>query len=218
MIYSNNRKLSLSGWLQERKPDVYSSSLCLQKFLFFYEVFSKTEENKADFDHLRGYIRGPVFSNVYGDYTKERQAFNCEAEKEYQEHGDDINGKRAERAAFLVSSLSEKELSELTHRFHIWNAKKEQIMSGWPQVTLEEADFNREDRELTENLKEMYPDELITGSQIIAANSTRFVFSIEDAKNLTEQHMDTLSQLAERGGLHNPVFVEIDETGGLLID
>ena len=72
MINSDDRKLELSGWLMENDEDSYNDPLKLQKFLFFYESFSKANGKPADFDYLRGYKNGPVFSSVYGDYTKER--------------------------------------------------------------------------------------------------------------------------------------------------
>ena len=81
MINSNTRKLTLSGWLRKNNPREYDSPLKLQKFLLFYELLSKTAGEQADFDHLRGYKRGPVFSNVWGDYTKERISFNEAVEK-----------------------------------------------------------------------------------------------------------------------------------------
>ncbi len=46
------------------------------KFLLFYEAFAKTFGEQPDFSHLRGYKKGPVFSNVWGDYTKERASFD----------------------------------------------------------------------------------------------------------------------------------------------
>lgn len=42
-IYSNNRKLFLSGWLKANCPAAYSDSLKFQKFLFPYESFSKAD-------------------------------------------------------------------------------------------------------------------------------------------------------------------------------
>ena len=38
MIYSNERKLCLSGWLKENSEKSYSKSLKPQKFLLLYEA------------------------------------------------------------------------------------------------------------------------------------------------------------------------------------
>lgn len=83
MIYSNEHKLYLSGWFKENSEKEYSIPLKLQKFLFFYEAFTKADGENPDFDHLRGYINGPVFSNVWGDYSKNRNEFDKEATRQY---------------------------------------------------------------------------------------------------------------------------------------
>ena len=72
MLYSNSRKLLLSGWLQKHDAPAYCSPLRLQKYLFLYEAFSKVAQDHADFSRLKGYKRGPVFSPVWEDYTKNR--------------------------------------------------------------------------------------------------------------------------------------------------
>lgn len=52
MIYSNDRKRCLSGWLHQNSRAAYNTALKLQKFLLFYECFSKVSGEKADFGHL----------------------------------------------------------------------------------------------------------------------------------------------------------------------
>ena len=45
-----------------------------------------------------------------------------------------------------------------------------------------------------------------------------FVFSKTDSKKLTEEHFDALMTLAKQEDLHNPVYVDVDEEGRLLVD
>ena len=45
-----------------------------------------------------------------------------------------------------------------------------------------------------------------------------FVFTKTDAQHLTEEHFDILLALAENEELHNPVFVDIDDEGRLIVD
>lgn len=68
MIYSNERKRCLCGWLHQNSRKAYDTALKLQKFLHFYECFSKVFGEKADFGHLRGYKRGSVFVR-FGEIT-----------------------------------------------------------------------------------------------------------------------------------------------------
>lgn len=218
MINSDGRKLSLSGWLKQNYENEYNTPLKLQKFLLFYESFSKVDGEEPEFEHLKGYKRGPVFSQVWGDYTKEREAFNLAAEESLASGRFQINEDRAKKSAFVVSTLSEAELSDLTHNMNLWNAKKERILSGEYQVALEEKDFNEADFDLIRSLEEMYPIELIDNSSVISLDNHYFVFRNEDRVNLTEAHFDLLETLANTEKLHNPIYVELDEEGRLLVD
>lgn len=218
MISSNSRKLLLSGWLMENGKSEYDSPLRLQKFLLFYEAFTKVSGETADFSNLKGYKRGPVFSNVWGDYTYERPAFDAAAKKEYAAPHEPINTERAKKSQFIVSVLSERELSEFTHKLNLWKSKKPRIMQGERQVPLYESDFSEDDAHMIRLLDQMYPASMIDNSHVIALDNHYFVFSKQDAKRLTEQHFDTLSALSETETLMNPVFVEMDEKGCLIVD
>ena len=218
MIYSNERKLCLSGWFKENSEKSYSKSLKLQKFLLLYEAFAKTSGEKTDFSHLRGYKKGPVFSNVWGDYTKERTAFDTAAMKTYEAKKDRVNETRAKKCGYIVETMTEEELSELTHKMNLWNSKKARIMSGEYNVNLDEKDFNEDDKKMIQLLDSMYPIEMIENSIVVDLDKNYFVFSKEDSVKLTEEHFDTLMLLSERETLHNPVYVDIDSEGRLLID
>lgn len=218
MLYSNDRKLSLSGWLQQNYNVAYCSPLRLQKFLFLYEAFSKVDHDTVDFSRLKGYKRGPVFSPVWGDYTKDRSEFDMKALEKYNAEKDKIDDLRAQRAGFIVSSLSENELSALTHQFNIWNAKRQRIMEGEQQVELDESDFREADYAITQTLEQIYPAEVVQNCGIITEGETYFVFSKEDIGRLTEQHFDIMAMLSDQGDLHNPVYVKIDDKGRLCVD
>ncbi len=218
MVNSNARKLLLSGWLKKNGLPAYNSPLKLQKFLLFYEAFAKASNETADFSHLKGYKRGPVFSNVWGDYTYERTAFDKAAEAEYVTSHNTINEEFARKSHFLVSILSENELSMLTHKLNLWKAKENQIADGWYQVDLSESDFNDDDTRIIKSLMKMYPLSMIENSSIIGIDNHFFVFSKQDSERLSERHFDILCELAENENLQNPIYVELDENGRLIVD
>ena len=220
MVYSNMRKRCLSGWLRNNYFSAYESPIKLQKFLFFYEAFSKVRNESVDFSSLKGYKRGPIFSQVWGDYTKERKAFDMCVDDAYANEykNQNINDELAEKSAFLVCTLSQKELSELSHKMHIWNVKESRIMAGEQQVPLEEDDFNAEDAQLIRLLDSMYPLSMIKESKIIVVNDYYFVLKKEDIPKLTEAHYDVLDSLTETEELMNPVYVDIDEEGRLIVN
>lgn len=218
MLNSTPRKLLLSGWLHANSPKEYYNPLKLQKFLFFYEAFSKTEDKKYEFSSLKGYVNGPVFSNVWGDYTYNNASFCIEASKHYQMNSINIDLPIASRSSFLVSIMSEKELSHLTHTMDIWKAKKELINKGLKHVELDEKDFSSNDNATMKLLKNMYPDELIKNTIVININHCYFLFRKFDIPKLTTAHHDALNAISESEDLSNPIFVEIDERGCLIID
>ncbi len=218
MIYSNERKLSLSGWLMKNNFTSYETPLKLQKFLLFYEALTKVSGESPDFSHLRGYKKGPVFSNVWGDYTKERASFNAAAQSAYDKNVESINVERAKKCAFIVGTMTEQELSDLTHQMNLWKSKENRIMSGEYQVDLDESDFNYSDEQLISTLNTICSTDMIESSTIIPLDKKYFVFSKSDAELLTEKHFDVLLTLSENEELHNPVFVEFDDEGRLLID
>lgn len=218
MVYSSERKLCLSGWLKANNKAEYDTPLKLQKFLLFYEAFSKTAGEASEFDHLRGYKRGPVFSTVWGDYTKEKQMFENTADKTYELMGDMINIARAKKSAFIVKTLTETELSELTHKMNIWKSKEDRIARGERQVALDEKDFNDSDAKIMKTLDAIYSDEMVENSKVMQLDKHYFVFRKNDITKLTEEHFDTLLTLTEKETLINPVYVEIDEEGRLVVD
>jgi len=218
MIYSNERKLSLSAWLKNNNPQEYASPLKLQKFLFLYEAFTKTAGEQADFERLRGYRNGPVFSTVWGDYTKERDAFELKAEESLKTNKEKINIDRAKQCGFIAAVQTERELSELTHGMNIWQARKDLIERGVSQVPLYEKDFNQSDYDFIKTLGSMFPINMIEASSIIRIDEVYFVIDKQKLQELTEEHYDALSIIAHEKELHNPVYLELEEDGRLLID
>lgn len=219
MIYSNPRKKALSGWFFKHSNEIGGKRLRLQKFLFFYEMFSKLENDAPDFHRLRGYVNGPVFSPVLGDYNNEPSMFVNESIRTYEDHDFTIDIDRAKLSAFLVNIMNENELSDFTHSFNIWAAKQYEIeIQGIMQQDLYESDISSEDLEKLNTLKKMYPLELINEYSILEYPNKRFLISREEQEFLKEEHSEVLVNLDLNETLHNPVFLEIDEEGVLLVD
>ncbi|MGZ9428705.1 hypothetical protein [Mycoplasma sp. 1012] len=218
-IFSNQRKLILSGWLKENDINSYNNPLKLQKFLLFYELLSKIAQEKADFTYLKGYPKGPVFSNVYNDYKKNILIFNKIIEETYNNNKDKVDNDRALKCSFIVKTSTEQELSELTHELNLWKAKEELINKKEKNIILEEKDFNYEDQKLIKTISGIFPIEQIKNSEIIHIKEKYFVFSKQDFHNLTEKQKEILEEVANSDELYNPVYVEIDEEdGGLIFD
>ncbi|CCQ94404.1 conserved hypothetical protein [[Clostridium] ultunense Esp] len=218
MLYSSFRKKAISGWLKKHQPTDFSSSLKLQKFLFFYEVLSKIEKDESEFQSLRGYKNGPVFSDVYGDYTYENGEFLKGIEQAYAKKPDQVNEERAKLAGFLVSILNEVELSNLTHKFNIWKAKENEIKRGIKNVPLHEEDLSKEDEDLMLSLRNTYPTDYIDSVKVIQISGKSFVIHKEDIPKLTDDTKSVFISLADEDDLQNPVYVSVAEDGVVLVD
>ena len=192
---------------------------CFQKFLFFYESASKVAKKEYDFYKLRGYKNGPVFSQVWGDYTKERTLFDNEATKQYTENGSEIiDLTLADKIGCFIKTCTEDELSGITHSMNIWRSKRDRILSGEYQVDLEDKDFTSDDAEIINNIVSAYSKEFIQNVKVLPIKNKIFLLSKKNAAVLTPVQMDTLQELANESSLENPVYVNIDESGRLLVD
>lgn len=221
MINSEDRKLVLSGWLKNNDNISYNIALKLQKFLFFYECACKVKNKKYSFYNLKGYKNGPVFSAVWGDYTKERNEFDKIADDLYQAKGEKvIDNEIIRKIDFFIKTCNEKELSDITHKMNIWKSKEQNIQAGEYQVQLDEGDFNSNDFNLVNTILNVNSLDMINESAVIQISDTVFILSKEDANNLAPTQMDVLQELARTESLENPVYVSVDhdEKGRLLID
>ena len=218
MLNSSIRKKTLSGWLRKYHEKEFLSPLKLQKFLFFYEALSKTEKDDSEFKKLKGYINGPVFSDVYGEYVYEKADFVKEINKAFRENTKLVDNARAKFAGFLVSILNEEELSSLTHEFNIWKAKENDIKSGVKEVSLYERDFNKKDAELLTSMKNMYPTDYIDSVQVIEISGKSFILNKDDIPNLNNESKSVFISLANESSLQNPVYISISDDGVVLVD
>lgn len=220
MIYSNTRKKTLSGWFKENNDKSFNSPLKLQKFLFLYETMSKAEGLEYDLSNLKGYERGPVFSSVWGDYTKDRSEFLSEIENSYKENKKIINESIAKWSSFMTKIYNEQELSELTHRMNIWKVKEKRINSREYQVSLSESDFIESDSEMLKKLKKNFSEDVIENSETLEIKDKIFLFSKKNYESFEAEHFDLLNELVEQHSdeIFNPIYVEIDEDGVLLVD
>lgn len=215
VLNSSKRKLKLSQWLFSNQTEEFYYPLKLQKFLFFYEAFTKLDDDGANFSYLRAYKNGPVFSDVYGDYTHQKEVFLHEMEN--ADFDAELNEERMKLAGFLVKILNEDELSDLTHELDAWKVKEREI-GLYPNVSMYERDFSSQDFHLLSMLREMYPMELINRLEVISIGDKNFLISKKDMDRLGEEQDGILMNLSDQEGLHNPVYVSVDEDGVLMID
>lgn len=214
MTYSSERKKALVGWTVNNAG--FTSNVQHQKFLFFYELFSKIDGDDYELDGLRGYKNGPVFSAVYGD-DKYDNNFKAECGKQFQARSHLVNESRAKLAKFLVKCLGNK-LSEFTHEMDIWAAKRAEIERGERQVPLSESDFTENDANMLRDIELAYPESYIDSVETYSVNGKTFVYFKSDKERLTDEVRDTLYEVSLDPEFDSPVYISFSETGVLLLD
>ena len=129
MMFSDDRKFALSGWLQVHERELYNRRYKLQIFLILYEFFSEIENDESDLNFLFGIEKGPVFGAVWTDYGKICDAFHINSKSFYEDKVININENRARRCAFIVQTLTEEEWSSLMKKLNIYKAKESEILN-----------------------------------------------------------------------------------------
>ena len=213
VLNTSNSMLDKIAWLNKQEDIAKFSKLQLQKFLFLYEMFQFAEKKDSDFSYLKAYKNGPVFSNFYGDITYRKDEI-----QEYlkqKQHDFDIDEDNARISQFIVNTLTDSELSDLTHQFKMWSTHKEEIDAGKKQIPMSEKDITDDDIAILDLLKSSEPD---YGYEILRIDQKNFVFSKEDFMNLNEEHLELLDSLSTNEELLNPVYVEVESSVRLVID
>ena len=219
MMFSDDRKYTLSGWFQVHERKLYNRPYKLQIFLILYEFFSEIENDESDLNFLFGVKKGPVFGTVWTDYGKICDRFHINSKSIYEDKVIKVNEDRAKRCAFIVQTLTEEEWSSFMKKLNIWKAKESVILNDKYYIAvLYFADLNDEDINLITMLDNLYSSEMVENSEIISAKEKKFVVSKIDYEKIIQNHMDTLENLSKKPKLYNPVFVKLYDDGELVVE
>lgn len=219
MMFSDDRKYTLSGWFQVHERKLYNRPYQLQIFLLLYEFISKIENDEWDLRHLFGLEKGPVYGAVWTDYGKICDRFHISSKYSYEKKVINVNENRAKRCAFIVQTLTEEEWSSFMKKLNIWKVKESEILNHKYNIAdLDLVDLNDEDINLITMLYNRYSSELVENSKIISVKEKKFVVSKMDHEKIIQNHMERLEKLAKKPKLYNPVFVKLDDEGELVKD
>lgn len=217
-LFSDEDKFIKLAWLYKNSDGSFSP-LQLQKFLFFYEMFSKVKGNNYNISSLRAYSNGPVFSNVYGDYLYERSNL-LDKIKQINDFSS-LCKNTAKICLLVIESMTENELSELTHNFDLWSIHEEEIKAGRRNITISESDISDEDLKQMEILLNYYSNLEDLGYKSIKIGDKVFMISKENAEDIRREHSETLDLLSTKDNLINPIFIDVETLNGkevLLVD
>lgn len=213
-IFSSESTLEKIAWLNEKEKIETFSNLQLQKFLFFYEMLQYSDNKQYDFASLKAYENGPVFSKFYGDITyNKNEVLNRIAVIPNNQRV--IDSENADISYYIISSLNDKELSDLTHQFNIWRVHKRDLEIGKKQIPMSEQNITNDDLDILTLIKSSVPD---YDYEVLKIGGKRFIVNKEQIANFSDSHLELLDRLSRDDDLLNPVFVELDEFGRLIID
>lgn len=186
-----------------------------QKILFFYNVFSKINNKDYSFEHLKAFKDGPIFNDVYFQVASQNifvenidiPEFIISNEEEYKV------------AETLVSALTPKQLSDLSHQYNCWKNKYdsnylEKVDShDMTSNNILPEDFDEHDELITKSLFSYFR---ILNCNYILHKSKNNVIAIKrsDYEKVKNDYLDVLDNIEE---VINPVRIEIED-GGVVID
>lgn len=215
-LYSSVEKLTLLQWLFRNNRQAFENSLKVQKFLFFYELYSKVSAYEYELTKLRAYEKGPVFSQVWGDYRYRKNELVSVLNGEDIDAGERIlNIEPLLHANFIISTENTMDLVGITHEFDCWKSKYNE---GGYNITINESDITDHDINLADALYDGYDTKLIRDSEILYLDPAKFIFKKGERDKLSEEQLNALEEVACSGEIDNPMFVNIAEDGVLEID
>lgn len=214
VIWSRENKLSKIKWLVDEESVNNMSSLQIQKFLFFSEMFNRETNQNYDLYKLKAYKKGPVFSDVYGDYTYRKEQL-LEEVRDSETSFSEKEIENMEKSKLLTLIHNDKDLSDLTHKFDLWKSKEPRLKMKEQDIEIYEKDISSQDSALFKRLYE-YAD-TIKEYKIVKVNDTIFLFKENDRDLLKDNMLETLEKISEDSSLTNPVYVDIED-GVMLID
>lgn len=209
--YSRLKKLK---WLYNNEKLSSFNNLEVQKFLFFSEMFNKKQGEEYDLKSLRAYKNGPVFSDTWGDFKHDYDEIDRAIDSSQIDFNSNIENS-LKKAGFLVNSLSNDELIELTHNLDMWKSKEEDVKKEVRHIPIKENDITDLDLVKIGHLYDLCDIENVYNT--FAINDKKFLLLAEQMLEFNEEHLHVLQELSTSKELLNPVYISIEE-GVLLID
>lgn len=218
MLKTSKRHLELLSWLYWNGNIQEWSQLQFYAFLFLYELQSIKEKRKTstfanyDISSLVATKDGPVFTTLRDDM------FNNPIElRRYVESNKpfEINTQWARAFSFTINSITEQELKAIMCEFHMWHCASQQFGTQSEVPMLEEHIVEEEDFTLLSTLFDAVPE---YEYEIIEINDKRFVLSTQDCQSANIKHFNILLQISRQEHLYNPVYIEIDANGHLIVN
>lgn len=198
--------------------DNYLSGIKKQKFLFFYNLFAYLSGVHFTFDTLKAYANGPVYYDIYSYSLSDNHKFYGEYVStitKYQKFSDLIDFNIAKISFYLVNSMTNDQVSDLTHHFDFWKNSRNTITTN---INL--GEMSQKDYDFASWLLEFWTS-MVEDHQFIKGVFNTFylsksVYTKIKASNpeFREKILSTIKNKFD----YNPVVISLDDKEELLID
>lgn len=116
------------------------------------------------------------------------------------------------KCVFLVGCLEEKEIEKFIDSLSL-GGKIKRLRS------IDVTDYTATDMEAVKSMEDMYSIEYIANTRIVVVENIRYLVNKDDLLDFEGEQYQVLVDMAkEPNDLVNPVYVEIDEAGCLVVD
>ena len=145
-FYENNNKVTEFS---------YDGNLMLQKLLYFADVYNFVKEKSNLYNQQPiGFANGPVYNQIYWDYSKNRLKDTLSTNVVIDENTMRI----LKIVNFIYGNYSSKTLSDLTHEQSPWKNKEEDCLKNYFNPVLELSDLTDEEISNLRDVLDIYSD------------------------------------------------------------
>lgn len=186
---------------RNQKINKVPTGLRKQKYLFFYNAFSFVLDEKYNFNELKAFENGPVYSDVYSFVANNPRNYIEQMETQPFE----INLKIAKITTFFLDSITDNELSAISH-MDFWNKAFNRS-----DTTISKEDFSANDIVALENLYS-YSKNIFEKKYEVTKNKNENIIMYD--KSISEKVSGIIETISEEC---NPVILEESE-GVIIVD
>lgn len=225
MNYSESFKFNtaLLNWAlfanKEKGFDSYLTGLKKQKFLFFYNLFAYISDKTYTFEKLKAYKNGPIYQDIFTYAKSEEHEYHgnyITKLTRFQDYSHVINEKIAKISFYLVNSMTNDQVSEITHHFDFWissfnNSQDKNIYLD--NISQKDYDFGKWLLEFWTSMIDEH--NFYKGAfNIFYLSNDLYVKPNINNTELTEQ----VKQITKEKFDYNPVVISLDSKGEIIVD
>lgn len=197
--FSDDLKCQLK-WLEENKSETDKiTGIKQQKFLLFYNLFLKINDEQSNFEGLCAWKGGPVYTQVHAAV---KHHFTIKEIINSIEDNVSINESLANISKFIVELLSDEEVSDLTHKFDFWTT----IDDNYKNNKILEENISKDDEKKIFEILNFYDLEFINNHNIYKTETATFFIKKNEYDFILKEFGDKLRNIKN----NKPIKIDLE--------